>query len=188
MTEHHVSQAVIPAIALALTLLPMPAQATQEKIAEMEGERIVRNSMTIEAEYIQPVELQNGKVARKDADIYLQAHIKAASANPLGFSKFAWIPFLDVRYTLKKTGSNWQSEGRLDPAIAQYGPHYGANVKLDGFGKYHLTLHVAPPTEGIYRHIGVDTGLVFWKPFNVDWNFNYLGVGKRTAVGGSGGY
>lgn len=60
-------------------------------------------------------------------------------------------------------------------------PHYGANVKLDGPGNYHLTYRISPPAyQGFYRHFDKETGLGQWRPpFRLHWDFTYVGTGKK---------
>jgi uncharacterized protein involved in high-affinity Fe2+ transport len=160
-------------------------------MANKPGERIVRRSMTIEAAYMQPIVREGGRenLPREQSDAYFVANIKAASANPHGFSKFAWIPFLQVSYVLEKPGSAWKQEGTLTAAIGRFGPHYGANVKLDGVGKYRFTLRVAPPADGVIdRLVDVENGITWWEPFEVSWNFTWIGIGKIGEIGASGGY
>jgi uncharacterized protein involved in high-affinity Fe2+ transport len=171
-------------------LLALPAGAAEFKLSNKAGERIVRESMTVEGGYMQPIILESGREnrPREQSDAYFVAHLKAASANPYGFSKFAWIPFLKVSYTLEKLDSGWKLEGPLSAAIGKFGPHYGANVKLDGVGKYRYTVHVAPPDTGLDRLVDTENGVTWWKPFAVSWDFTYLGLGKKGVIGATGGY
>lgn len=164
--------------------------ASEFKLSNRAGERIVRQQMTVEASYMQPIVLEGGRenLPREKSDAYFVAHLKAASAHPHGFSKFAWIPFLNVRYILEKSGTQWKQQGPMSAAIGKFGPHYGANVKLDGVGKYRLTLHVGPPDRGINRLVDWENGITWWKPFEVSWTFTYLGVGKKGVIGATGGY
>jgi uncharacterized protein involved in high-affinity Fe2+ transport len=177
-------------LALCAASLTLPASASEFKLSNKPGERIVRESMTIEGGYMQPIILESGREnrPREQSDAYFVAHIKAASANPFGFSKFAWIPFLRVSYLLEKPDSGWKEEGALAAAIGKFGPHYGANVKLDGVGKYRYTVRVAPPDGGINRLVDTENGVTWWKPFEVSWNFTYLGLGKKGVIGATGGY
>lgn len=40
------------------------------------------------------------------------------------------------------------------PMAASDRPHYAANIKLDGPGKYSLSYYITPPPyQGLYRHI-----------------------------------
>ncbi|MFT3848563.1 MAG: iron transporter [Propionivibrio sp.] len=181
-------------LAIAAHISPRPAEAAEFKLANKPGERIVRQQMTVEASYMQPIELEGHRenLPREQADAYFVAHLKAASAHPHGYSKFAWIPFLNVSYTLEKLDSDWKREGRLNAAIAKFGPHYGANVKLDGVGKYRYTVHVAPPSSGaeggIDRLVDRENGISWWAPFDASWTFTYLGIGKIGTIGAKGGY
>lgn len=177
-------------LGLGSAAFPPPATASEFKLSNSPGERIVRNLMTIEGSYMQPIILEDGREnrPREQSDAYFVAHIKAASANPHGFSKFAWIPFLNVSYTLEKIGGNWKDEGALTAAIGKFGPHYGANVKLDGVGKYRYTVHVAPPDKGVNRLVDRENGITWWQPFDVSWTFTYLGLGKTGVIGATGGY
>lgn len=175
---------------LAAALLTLPASASEFKLSNKAGERIVRNSMTIEGSYMQPIVLEGSREnhPREQSDAYFVAHIKAASANPHGYSKFAWIPFLNVSYTLEKIGANWKRQGRLTAAIGKFGPHYGANATLDGIGKYRYTVRVAPPEQGLNRLVDIENGITWWEPFEVSWSFTYLGLGKKGVIGATGGY
>lgn len=187
----------IPMLFAFLVTLTAPvssALASEFKLSNKEGERIVKNQMTIEGAYMQPIELEEKRenLPREKSDAYFVAHIKAASAHPHGFSKFAWIPYLNVSYTLEKLDSSWKSEGPLTAAIGKFGPHYGTNVKLDGAGKYRYTVRVAAPNNGakggIDRLVDWENGIKWWQPFEVSWTFTYLGVGKKGVIGAKGGY
>ncbi|WP_240493099.1 iron transporter [Kushneria phosphatilytica] len=88
------------------------------------------------------------------------------------------MPYLQVDYTLRKQGSDQSISGTMDAMVANDGPHYGDNVRLAGPGKYHLTLTVHHPQ--MMRHIDKETGVGPWyKPFTVDYDFVYAGVGKK---------
>ena len=71
--------------------------------------------------------------------------------------------------------------------MASDGPHNGDNVKLHGPGKYKLKFTVAAPGgEGQHaqfgRHVDKETGVGQWfKPFTVEYDFTYAGVGKKGA-------
>lgn len=80
------------------------------------------------------------------ADIHLGAAIHATRNNPDGFREGDWIPFLQVLYRLKRPHGHgdWSACGELMPMAATEGPHYGANIRLDGPGLYHLSLLIAP--------------------------------------------
>lgn len=187
---HPLTQPFAALAAGLLALAVLPAAASEFKLANKPGERIVRHSMVVEGGYMQPIVLENGREnrPREQSDAYFYAHLKAASANPHGFSKFAWIPYLNVSYTIEKLDSTWKSEGKLGAAIGKFGPHYGANVKLDGIGDYRYTIRVAPPERGINRLVDWENGITWWEPFETSWKFTYLGVGKKGVIGAKGGY
>ena len=66
------------------------------------------------------------------------------------------------------------------PMVANDGPHYGDNVKLQGPGKYKLTLSIAAPGQHFGRHVDKETGVAPWfKPFEVQYEFVYAGTGKK---------
>ena len=99
------------------------------------GKPVVTNGMQIGAVYLQPVvmaPLLPGMDA--PADVHLEADIHAKKDNPNGFGPGDWIPYLGITYRLSKLGTGWQAFGAFMPMTAQDGPHYGANVKLDGPG------------------------------------------------------
>ena len=114
-------------------------------------------------------------------DIHLEADIQAAQDNQNGFSAGSWVPYLEVAYHIKKVGSDWSAHGSFMPMIANDGPHYGANVALDGPGEYALDYEIVPPIRnGLYRHTDEETGVSKWfAPFHTSWTFTFVGVGKK---------
>ena len=146
------------------------------------GQAVEKNGMEIGAVYLQSVIMEPimpGDSAQ--TDIHLEADIHAVKGNPNGFGVGEWIPALQVSYHLSKEGSAWEKTGTLIPMVASDGPHYGANVKLEGTGKYRLTYHLNPPPfNGFVRHTDKETGVgKWWSPFDVSWKFTYLGTGKK---------
>ena len=70
------------------------------------------------------------------------------------------------------------------PMVANDGPHYGDNVKLNGPGKYRVTFNIAPPSAftaaNFGRHTDKETGVAeWWEAFDVSWEFPYAGIGKK---------
>ena len=68
------------------------------------------------------------------------------------------------------------------PMVANDGPHYGDNVKMPGIGKYKVIYTIDNPLKigGFGRHTDRETGVRDWfKPFTVEWEFNFLGAGKK---------
>lgn len=173
---------IISAAALAL-VLSSPAYAGEHPI----GKAVESNGMRIGGVYLQGVLMDpvNETCGPNDADIHLEADVHALKGNPNGFGAGEWVPYLTVRYVLTKPGSDFKSEGPLVPMVADDGPHYGRNVKMDGPGKYHVAMTFEPPvTNGFYRHTDKETGVgQWWQPFTQEWDFTYVG-----STGKKGGY
>lgn len=147
------------------------------------GQPVEKNGMQLMAVYLQPVEMEPAMPdqAPDKTDIHLEADIHALEHNPNGFPQDAWIPYLTVSYKLAKKGSSWSKSGALEPMVANDGPHYGANVKLDGPGAYELTFHISPPSShGFMRHVDKETGVgSWWAPFDYSGGFKFIGIGKK---------
>ncbi len=140
------------------------------------GEAIERDGMSVAAAYLQDIDLAPELPTPEAPEvIHLEADIAATDNNPHGFEAGAWIPYLTISYTLVKEDSNWSSTGTFAPMTAQDGPHYAANVPLDGPGAYRVTYHIEPPSRaGFFRHTDDATGVpAWWAPFDVSWTFNY---------------
>lgn len=142
--------------------------------------------MEVAAVYLQPVTMEPAGMMRKasQSDIHLEADIHALADNPNGFPEGAWVPYLPIEYKLTRVDNNSTTSGELVPMIANDGPHYGANVKLFGPGKYKLTLSLKPPSANEHcpfgRHTDRLTGVAPWfKPFSLEYRFVYAGVGKK---------
>lgn len=166
------------ALTLTATLLPTLAIAGEFAI----GEPVQRNGMEIGAVYLQPVMMEPMLPGmHAPTDVHLEADIRAMKNNPNGFGPGEWVPYLGISYDIRKLGSDWHGFGAFMPMVASDGPHYGANVKLDGPGKYRLTYRIAPPPfQGFYRHTDKETGVApWWAPFEVTWDFAYVGTGKK---------
>ena len=163
-------------------VLSQPALAAEYPIATPQQ----RNGMEIAAVYLQPVTMQPEGMMRRaeQSDVHLEADIHALSGNPQGFDEGAWMPYLVIRYELTKDGSGKKLAGELMPMTANDGPHYGDNVRLLGPGRYHLTFIVEPPSMNANAHFGRHTDRLtgvrpWWKPFEVDYDFVYVGLGKK---------
>ena len=143
--------------------------------------------MEVGAVYLQAVTMEpNQKNMVSNPDIHLELDIHALKGNTNGFGVGEWIPYLSVDYTLTKINSSWKQEGKLIPMVANDGPHYGLNVKLDGPGQYHVRFHINPPIGStknpniLYRHTDKETGVDPWfSSFDKEWDFTYLGTGKK---------
>ncbi|WP_459867752.1 iron transporter [Halomonas shantousis] len=164
-----------PLLVLSSLVVAAPALALEYPI----GEPKLEHGMEIAAVYLQPVVMEPaGELPADQADVHLEADIHALEDNDNGFEPGSWIPYLQVDYTLTKEGSDTPIEGHFMPMVANDGPHYGANVKLDGPGKYHLTYTLQHPD--IQRHVDKETGVGEWyAPFTVEYDFVYAGIGKK---------
>lgn len=146
------------------------------------GEPVEKNGMEIGAVYLQPVIMEPMMPGMKmETDVHIEADIRALPGNGNGFGPGEWVPYLSIAYEITKEDSDFRIFGSFMPMVASDGPHYGANVKLDGPGKYHVAYRISPPPfKGFYRHIDEETGVgEWWAPFNVEWDFAFLGVGKK---------
>jgi hypothetical protein len=145
------------------------------------GEPVEKNGMEIAAVYLQPTKMEPMLPGMGDADIHLEADIHALAGNKNGFGAGEWMPYLGISYHIRKVGSDWSTVGSFMPMVASDGPHYAANIKLSGPGKYQLRYHIDPPPyQGFFRHTDKETGVgQWWAPFDLDWEFAYVGTGKK---------
>lgn len=157
----------------------LPAAAAEYPIGTpQEG-----GGLEVAAVYLQPIVMEPAGMMTPaaEADIHLEADIHALGGNGNGLAEGEWAPYLQVGFKLTKDGSDWTAQGDMMPMVANDGPHYGDNVKLDGMGSYHLQLTVAPP-EGMAfgRHTDPETGVAAWfEPFTKDYDFTFAGTGKK---------
>lgn len=170
------------AAALVLASAAVSASAAEYPI----GQHVVRDGMEVGAVYLQPITMdpEGMMTPAAKSDIHLEADIHAVKDNPTGFAEGDWMPYLQIKYELQKAGSSKVLKGDLMGMVANDGPHYGDNVKLDGPGKYHLKLFVSPPRQDGHdafgRHVDKETGVGPWfKPFVLEWDFPFAGIGKK---------
>lgn len=173
------NKAVVVFAGLALASSVFAAEYPIGKPAEVNG-------LEVAAVYLQPVEMEPAGIMRpaKDSDIHLEADIHATADNKNGLPEGAWAPYLNIQYALQKQGSDKVLKGDLMPMVANDGPHYGDNVKLDGPGKYTLVFTVGSPDTAPHnhfgRHVDKETGVAPWfKTFEVKYEFVYAGTGKK---------
>jgi uncharacterized protein involved in high-affinity Fe2+ transport len=61
---------------------------------------------------------------------------------------------------------------------ASDGPHYGANLKLDGAGTYKVKFIIrSPEDQGFLLHVDQETGVPgrFWnQPLVAEWDFDFI--------------
>lgn len=145
------------------------------------GDPVEQNGMEIAAVYLEPIEMEPRGIdlAASLSDIHLEADIHALKGNPNGFPEGFWMPYLKIAYQLKNVDSGHVKSGTLMPMVASDGPHYGANIKMDGgVGNYELTFAIEnPEKQGFGRHVDEETGVGKWfEPFTVKYNFKYTGT------------
>jgi uncharacterized protein involved in high-affinity Fe2+ transport len=161
------------AFAASVALAPTFGHAAEFYI----GEPVVQDDMRIVPNYLVGIEMDHmppgGQMGRDS--IHLEADVHATKDEKHGFPEDAWIPYLTIRYTLTKDGSNFKKTGKLAPMTAADGPHYANNVNMAGPGTYQLTYEVLPPSSnGFIRHIDKATGVPdWWKPITLHWTFTY---------------
>ncbi|AKM32602.2 hypothetical protein AB870_06795 [Pandoraea faecigallinarum] len=191
--------------------------ATMAQAAEFPiGKPLNTAGMEINTVYLQPITMEPAGMMRDAAksDIHLEADIHAIKNNPNGYAEGDWIPNLEITYKLQKMKSDGKTpdgaaiEGLMMPMVAIDGPHYGDNVKLNGVGKYQLTMVVnapgtlkefgcvadknAKPMAGGHmdhgglgpwcfgRHVDKETGVNPWfKPITKVVDFTFATVGKK---------
>lgn len=147
------------------------------------GDPYELNGMEIAAVYLQPIEMEPRGIdlAASLADIHLEADIHALKGNKNGFPEGFWIPYLTIAYKLTNLDNGKVKTGTLMPMVADDGPHYGANLKMDtGIGNYELVFLIeSPEKQGFGRHVDKETGVGKWfEPFSVKYNFKYTGKPK----------
>lgn len=164
--------------AVAALIVVSAVQAAEVPI----GEAVQMNGMEIGAVYLQPVVMAPALAGMGGSSaVHLEADIHAMKGNANGFGPGDWVPYLGITYRITKEGSPWITSGSFMPMVADDGPHYGANVELDGPGKYRLYYHILPPPyQGFFRHTDEETGVAeWWEPFDVEWEFAFAGTGKK---------
>lgn len=171
----------LPLFAAAM-LLALPATAKEYPI----GKPQKGAGMEISAVYLQPVTMEPEGMMRKaqDSDVHMEADIRALAGNTNGFPEGTWVPYLVVKYEIDKAGGKDKITGDFMPMVANDGPHYGDNVKLQGPGKYTLKLTISAPDANPHahfgRHVDKETGVGPWfKPFTVQYDFVFAGIGKK---------
>lgn len=145
-----------------------------------------RHGMEIAAVYLQPVLMDPaGMMPKPEAsDVHMEADIRALADNRNGFEDGAWIPYLSIQYEITKLPEGKRISGEFMPMVANDGPHYGNNIKLMGPGKYKVKYTISPPGSNPHAHFGRHTdrltGVQPWfKPFDVEYEFTYVGIGKK---------
>jgi uncharacterized protein involved in high-affinity Fe2+ transport len=146
------------------------------------GPDIGIHGMKVGASFIQGVTMSPMvKGMDMDADIHLETDVHALPGNPQGFPATAWIPGLKIHYLVTKQGTGWHKQGYYLPMVAQGGPHYGVNLKLDGPGHYLVTNDYQPATaNGYFTPEQAGPGVYpWWQPFTRHYSFDFFGAGKH---------
>ena len=169
------------ALALAIVALSVSAAHAAEYPI---GKPVEKGGMEIGAVYLQPIEMAPAGMMRAtaDSDVHLEADVRATADNAQGFQEGSFVPYLNLSFTLKKQGSDTPITGDFHAMVANDGPHYGDNVKLQGPGKYTLTFSVLPPSghQSLGRHTDKETGVAPWfERCEVHYEFVYAGIGKK---------
>ncbi|WP_425357481.1 iron transporter [Leadbettera azotonutricia] len=129
--------------------------------------------------YFQPVDMIPASMGlpASQSDIHIEADISALE-NELGYGVGDFVPNLTVRYEISQA-SGWKIDGTFMPMNASDGPHYGANVKLNGIGDYKVIFYITnPEAQGYVLHVDKTTGVPgrFWStPLVAEWDVTYPG-------------
>lgn len=143
------------------------------------GDDVEVGPLNVAGVYFQPVDMlpAGSSLAAADADMHLEADISALEGNNLGYGVGDFVPYLNVKYELVKEDGK-VIKGNFMPMSASDGPHYGANVKFDGAGKYKVRFIIDnPESQGYLLHVDKETGVEgrFWKePLVAEWDFNFV--------------
>ena len=144
--------------------------------------------------WVEPVKMSPEPTMSADHnfDIHNELDQHSIKGDKMGFGVGGWIPDCQVACVIEKTGPKsklknkkpWRNVFSMMSMVANDGPHYGRNIKLDGPGIYHETCKIDPPDwRGFYRHIDKETGVgSFFKPYTIEGTFIWTGSGK------AGGY
>lgn len=112
--------------------------------------------LNLNAVYFQPVDMTGGYKA-EDYDCHLELDVSALE-NGFGYGTGDWVPYLTVEYEVSKNDSDFTTSGTFMPMAASDGPHYGANIKVDGDGMYTVTFTVKFPDSSTYLIHTDETG------------------------------
>ncbi len=109
---------------------------------------VEKEFLNLNAVYFQPVDMTGGYKA-EDYDCHLELDVSALQ-NGLGYGTGDWVPYLTVEYKVTKNDGDYEVSGTFMPMAASDGPHYGANIKMDGDGLYTVTFTVKFPDSSTY--------------------------------------
>ncbi|MDR1930028.1 MAG: iron transporter [Treponema sp.] len=143
------------------------------------GDDIELGPLNVAGVYFQPVDMLpvGNSLPAAQADMHMEADISALD-NELGYGVGDFVPYLTVQYQISKSDGSWNTEGTFMPMNASDGPHYGANLKLDGAGTYKVRFIIQnPETQGYLLHVDQETGVPgrFWnQPLAAEWDFDFV--------------
>ncbi|MDR2135450.1 MAG: iron transporter [Treponema sp.] len=129
--------------------------------------------------YFQPVDMLpvGNSLPASQSDMHMEADISAAEGNNLGYGVGDFVPYLTVKYEITKS-DGWKIDGAFMPMNASDGPHYGANLKLNGAGTYKVRFIIQNPDSfGYLLHVDNATGVPgrFWQQALVaEWDFDFV--------------
>ncbi|MDR1506383.1 MAG: iron transporter [Treponema sp.] len=144
------------------------------------GDDIELFPLNVAGVYFQPVDMMpaGNSLSAAESDMHIEADISAMENNGLGYGAGDFVPNLTVRYEILKSGSSRKIEGSFMPMSASDGPHYGANIKLDGAGTYNVKFFILnPESQGYLLHVDQTTGVTgrFWnQPLVAEWDFDWV--------------
>lgn len=138
------------------------------------GDEVTQNQIQVAAVWLDAVTMEGMATPGGEGLIHLEADIRATEANPNGFAKDEFVPYLKVNYSLvPAAGGSAIASGELLPMVAWDGLHYGATLAMPKPGNYKLVYDIQPPSvNGLGRHSDAATGVApWWKPFQAtfDW-------------------
>jgi uncharacterized protein involved in high-affinity Fe2+ transport len=143
------------------------------------GDDIEVGPLNVAGVYFQPVDMlpAGNSLPASQADMHIEADISALE-NDLGYGVGDFVPNLTVLYEVSKSDGSWSINGTFMPMNASDGPHYGANIKLDGAAAYHIKFIIqSPESQGFLLHVDQETGVPgrFWQqPLTAEWDFDFI--------------
>ncbi|MDR0629767.1 MAG: iron transporter [Treponema sp.] len=144
------------------------------------GDDFELGPLNVAGVYFQPVDMEpaSAGLPASQADMHIEADISALEGNQLGYGAGDFVPNLTVDYEITKS-TGYHIEGTFMPMNASDGPHYGANIKLDGPGDYTVRFIIKnPEAQGYVLHVDNTTGVPgrFWSaPLVAEWKVSYAG-------------
>ena len=158
--------------------------------------KVYQNKIESALIWVEPVTMSpEPTMDHKKFDIHNELDQHAIKGDKMGFGVGGWIPDCQVACVIEKIGPKskdakkndkrpWTDVFSMMSMVANDGPHYGRNIKLDGPGIYHEMCRIDPPDwRGFYRHTDKETGVGnFFKPYTIQGTFTWVGSGK------AGGY